>query len=45
MRKMPRKTLPANIAKVLERLDNPLDVILLCVRWHVAGFVAITIAS
>jgi putative transposase len=28
--KTPRKTLPPGIAKVLKRLDFPLDVILLC---------------
>jgi hypothetical protein len=31
-----RKALPAGVAKVLERLHYPLDVILLCVRWYVA---------
>ncbi|WP_321930485.1 IS6 family transposase [Paraburkholderia guartelaensis] len=34
--KMPRKTLPTGIGKVLKRLHYPLDVILLCVRWYVA---------
>ena len=32
----PRKTLPADIGKVLKRLHYPLDVIVLCVRWYVA---------
>jgi putative transposase len=32
----PRKTLPADIGKVLMRLHYPLDVIVLCVRWYVA---------
>jgi hypothetical protein len=31
-KKTPRKTLPAGIAKVLKRLQYPVDVILLCVR-------------
>jgi transposase-like protein len=30
----PRKTLPADIAKVLKRLHYPLDVIVPCVRWY-----------
>src|ERR1700682_6121849 len=34
--KMPRKTLPAGVARVLKRLHYPLEVILLCVRWYVA---------
>jgi putative transposase len=32
----PRKALAADIAEVLKRLHCPLDVMLLCVRWHVA---------
>jgi hypothetical protein len=32
----PRKTLPADIGKVLKRLHYPLDVIVLCVRGYVA---------
>jgi hypothetical protein len=32
-KKTARKTLPADIGKVLKRLRYPLDVILLCVRW------------
>jgi putative transposase len=32
----PRTALAAGIAKVLRRLHFPLDVMLLCVRWHVA---------
>src|ERR1700709_2205030 len=32
----PRKPLAAGMAKVLKRLHYPLDVMLLCVRWHVA---------
>src|ERR1700709_1802680 len=32
----PRTTLAAGIAKILKRLHYPLDVMLLCVRWHVA---------
>jgi transposase-like protein len=32
----PRTTLAPDIAKVLRRLHYPLDVMLLCVRWHVA---------
>ncbi|KDP83913.1 integrase [Cupriavidus sp. SK-3] len=31
-----RKALPASVTKVLKRLHDPLDVILLCVRWYVA---------
>ncbi len=31
-----RKALPAGVAKVLQRLKYPLDVILLCVQWYVA---------
>lgn len=34
-KKTPRKTLPDGLAKVLKRLHNPVDVILLCVRWYV----------
>ncbi|TCK88869.1 hypothetical protein B0G74_7148 [Paraburkholderia sp. BL9I2N2] len=34
--RMPRKALPAGIGKVLKRLHYPLDLIQLCVRWHVA---------
>lgn len=34
--KSPRKTMPAGIGKVLKRLHDPLDVMLLCVRWYVA---------
>jgi len=30
------KTLNPALAKVLKRLHYPLDVILTCVRWHVA---------
>jgi putative transposase len=32
----PRTTLAPGIAKVLKRLHDPLEVILLCVRWYVA---------
>ncbi|MBB5443997.1 hypothetical protein HDG38_002621 [Paraburkholderia sp. WSM4177] len=32
----PRKTLAAGITRVLKRLHFPLEVMLLCVRWHVA---------
>ena len=32
----PRTTLAPGIAKVLQRLLYPLDVMLLCVRWYVA---------
>ncbi|MGF6301073.1 IS6 family transposase [Paraburkholderia sp. WC7.3d] len=32
----PRKTLAADITRVLKRLHYPLDVMLLCVRWYVA---------
>ncbi len=32
----PRTTLPSGIATILKRLHNPLDIILLCVRWYVA---------
>ncbi|MFB9127119.1 IS6 family transposase [Paraburkholderia dipogonis] len=35
-KKIPRKTLPDGVGKVLKRLHYPLDVILLCVRWYVA---------
>ncbi|BFG81108.1 IS6 family transposase [Paraburkholderia terrae] len=35
-KKTARKTLPADIGKVLKRLHYPLDVIMLCVRWYVA---------
>jgi len=35
-KKTPRRTLLADIGKVLKRLHYPLDVILLCVRWYVA---------
>ncbi|PVX85639.1 transposase-like protein [Paraburkholderia unamae] len=35
-KKAARARLPAGIGKVLKRLHHPLDVILLCVRWHVA---------
>jgi len=33
----PRTALAAGIAKVLQRLHYPLDVMLLCVRWYVAN--------
>jgi putative transposase len=36
MKRTPRTTLPPGIARVLKRLQYPLDVILLCVRWYVA---------
>ena len=32
----PRTALAAGVAKVLQRLHYPLDVMLLCVRWYVA---------
>jgi hypothetical protein len=32
----PRKTLAPGIARVLQRLHYPFDVMLLCVRWYVA---------
>jgi putative transposase len=32
----PRKTLAGGIARVLQRLHYPLDVMLLCVRWYIA---------
>ena len=32
----PRTALAAAVAKVLQRLHYPLDVMLLCVRWYVA---------
>ena len=35
-KKTARKTLPADIGKVLKRVHYPLDVIMLCVRWYVA---------
>ncbi|MGF6472314.1 hypothetical protein QFZ89_007565 [Paraburkholderia youngii] len=34
--KTTRYALPGGIGKVLKRLHHPLDVILLCVRWHAA---------
>ncbi|MDR6409070.1 UNVERIFIED_ORG: hypothetical protein ABIC62_003378 [Burkholderia sp. 1595] len=36
MKKMLRKSMPAELMKVLIRLHYPLEVILLCVRWYVA---------
>lgn len=33
---MLRKSMPAELMKVLIRLHYPLDVVLLCVRWYVA---------
>ena len=35
-----KQNLNSAVAKVLKRLHYPLDVILLCVRWYVAWYVA-----